>query len=122
MKLLYLLALSFVLCCNSFAASLIEKCEADVLSGYISNGVVVSAADFEKRIDLIEGAVDVPSSVAFSPSVDSYEELIRHLVDLDGIPQEQTARNILDVYGRATDEKRRYFIGALVSMLYDRMK
>ncbi len=122
MKSLYLLVLSLVFCGSSFAASLIERCEADILSGYINNGMVISAADFEARIDTIEGTVDIPSSVACLPGVDLYEEMCRRLVDLDGIPQGQTARNILDAYEKATDKKRKYFIGALVSMLYDRIK
>lgn len=122
MKSLYLLVLSLVFCCSSFSASLIERYEADVLSGYISNGMVISAADFEGRIDTIEGTVDMPPYVTRLPTVDSYEEMSRRLVDLDGIPQGQTARNILDTYEKATGERRRYFIGALVSMLYDRMK
>jgi hypothetical protein len=122
MKLLSLLVLSFGFCCSSFAASLVERCEADILSGYINNGVVISADDFRKRIDIIDGTADIPPSVAFFPILDSYEEMSRRLVDIDGLPQAQTARNILDVYEKATEERKRYFIGALVSMLYDRMK
>lgn len=122
MKLLHLAVTSFILHSSAFAASLIERYEAEVLAGYVNNGAVISSRDFEERIDLIARAVDIPPSVAFPPSLDSYEEMSRRLVDIDGLPQAQTARNILDVYERVTDEKKRYFIGAIVSMLYYKIK
>lgn len=122
MKLLYLVATSFMFWCSSFAASLIERYEADVLAGYVNNGAVISAEDFANRIDIIDRTADVPPSVAFPPSLDSYEEMSKRLVDIDGLPQVQTARNILYVYEKVTDEKKRYFIGVIVAMLYDRIK
>lgn len=111
-----------MICCGAFAASLIERYEADTLSAYISHGVTISIDEFEKRIDEIEWAVDVPASVTRLPGIDSYEEMSKRLVDTENNPQEQTARNILDVYQRATREERKYFIAVLVSMLYSRTK
>ena len=121
MKTLCLLILLFGISHDSFAASLVERCEADILSGYVNNSVVISAADFEKRIEAIEETTEIPPSVTSYPRLD-FEEMKKRLLDIDGLPQEQTAKNILEVYEKLGDrDKKKYFIASLVSMLYDRI-